>query len=79
MPLFIETLIVLLVLRYVYGVIFGGENNPLKLSRPFGIAIFVVAFLVLPPAIKAMMLVIGLVYFYFKMTDKAHNTLTKEP
>lgn len=74
MIIFIEALIILFVFRFVYLSI-TGEKNPLNISKPFGLAILLVAFLVLPPVIKVMMIIMVIVYLFFKSTKKTKSPL----
>jgi len=74
--IFIEAIVILLILRFVYQSI-QGKSNPLNISKPFGFAILLVGFLVLPPIIKVWMIIIALVYLYFKSTEKSYSKRIK--
>ncbi len=61
MLVFIETIIILTILIYLYKLIFKNVQNPLRIPMPLAIAILIVGFLVLPSPIKALMVVILIV------------------
>lgn len=61
MLVFIETIIILTILIYLYKLVFKNVQNPLRIPMPLAIAILIVGFLVLPSPIKALMVVILIV------------------
>lgn len=69
MIIFIEAMIVLAILYFVYRSIFT-KNNPLGISKLFGITILLVGVFILPPPVKALIVVIVILYFIIKKTSQ---------
>lgn len=63
MLIFLESIIVLAVLFYLYKLVFNNIQNPLGTPKPLITGILIVGFLVSPVPIKAMMIIIVLIAF----------------
>lgn len=63
MLIFLETIIVLTILFYLYKLVFKDIQNPLGIPKPLAIGILIVGFLMLPAPIKATMIIIVLIAF----------------
>ena len=75
MLVFIETIIILTILIYLYKLIFKNAQNPLRMPMPLAIAILIVGFLVLPSPIKALMVVILIVAYIVYVINKNRNQI----
>lgn len=63
MLIFLETIIVLTVLFYLYKLVFKNIQNPLGIPKPLALAILIIGFLALPAPIKAMLIIIAITAF----------------
>lgn len=70
MLIFIETVIVLAVLFYLYKLVFKNMQNPLGIPKSLSIGILVVGFLVLPTPIKILMVMILIVALIVHLINK---------
>lgn len=75
MLVFIETIIILTILIYLYKLIFKNARNPLGIPMPLAIAILIVGFLVLPSPIKALMVVILIVAYIVYVINKNRSQI----
>lgn len=78
MLIFIETIIILTILFYLYKLVFKNIQNPLGIPMPLAIAILIVGFLVLPSPIKALMVVILIVAYIVYVINK-NRSQTNDP
>ena len=70
MLIFLETIIVLAVLFYLYKLVFKNIQNPLGIPKPLAVGILMVGFFVLPAPIKALMVVILIVALIVHLINK---------
>lgn len=63
MLIFLESIIVLAVLFYLYKLVSNNIQNPLGTPKPLITGILIVGFLVSPVPLKAMMIIIVLIAF----------------
>lgn len=75
MLIFIETIIILNILFYLYKLIFKNVQNPLRIPMPLAIAILIVGFFVLPSPIKALMVVILIVAYIVYVINKNRSQI----
>lgn len=75
MLVFIETIIILSILFYLYKLVFKNARNPLGIPMPLAIAILIVGFLVLPSPIKALMVVILIVAYIVYVINKNRSQI----
>ncbi len=70
MLIFLETIIVLAILFYLYKLVFKNIQNPIGIPKPLAVGILIVGFLVLPPPIKALIIIILIVAFIVHLINK---------
>lgn len=78
MLIFIETIIILTILFYLYKLVFKNIRNPLGIPKPLAISILAVGFMVLPAPIKALMVVI-LIVAYIAHVINMSRSQTNDP
>ena len=76
MLIFIEVLIVIYVLRLIYLATFTNKGL-IQLTKTQGITLLVVGFLVLPAPLKALLLVVAVIYVVVKTNRKIIDKIFK--
>ncbi|MCX6076296.1 MAG: hypothetical protein NTW78_05330 [Campylobacterales bacterium] len=70
MLILIETIIIVTILYYLSKIVFKNESDTSMIPKSLAIAILIVGVLVLPPPIKAMIIVILIIAFVANTINK---------